>query len=293
MKRRDEVLVGIVATAALALAIIGSLFLARGGLTPGYPVHTVFPWGAGLKQGQPVMLSGVTVGYVNTVDFRRDGFLVVGLRINKRYGVPRGTTARVVPNGFFGDMMVALQPTIATDEVFAAGDTIPAGPPAMGIGDVIGLVDSIGRDIQLLTGTLRQEFVEKQGIAELRSTVVKANQLIATLGEIAANQSAELSQTQASLRRVVSAVDSATVDSTVKSFRSVAANADSLLGGLRSTTVRLDSVLARLETGRGSAGMLLNDEGMYTDVRSLLQRLDSLTTDFQKNPRKYIKLSIF
>ena len=32
MKRRDEVLVGIVATAALVLAIIGSLYLARGGI---------------------------------------------------------------------------------------------------------------------------------------------------------------------------------------------------------------------------------------------------------------------
>ena len=98
---------------------------------------------------------------------------------------------------------------------------------------------------------------------------------------------------QASLRRVVDAVDSATVDSTMRSFRAVASNAELLTGDLRGMTARLDSVLARLETGRGSAGMLLNDEGMYRDVRSLLQRLDSLTTDFQRNPRKYIKLSIF
>jgi phospholipid/cholesterol/gamma-HCH transport system substrate-binding protein len=293
MKRRDEVLVGIVATAALALAIMGSLFLARGGLTPGYPVHAVFPWGAGLKQGQPVMLSGVTVGYVNEVKFRRDGFLVVDLRIYKKFGVPLGTTARVVPNGFFGDMMVALTPSIATDDAFAQGDTIPAGPPSLQIGDVIGKVDSIGNDILRLTQALNEELIEKQGIAEIRNTVVKAKELIGTLSEVVEAQSAELSRTQASLRRVVSAIDSGQVAGAVTDFRNVAANADSLMGDLRSTTVRLDSVLARLESGRGSAGMLLNDDGMYRDVRSLLQRLDSLTTDFQKNPRKYIKLSIF
>lgn len=293
MKRRDEVLVGLVATAALAVLIMGSLFLARGGLTPGYPVHSVFTWGAGLKQGQPVMLSGVTVGYVNEVKFRRDGFLVVDMRIYKKFGVPIGTTARVVPNGFFGDMMVALTPSIATDDAFAPGDTIPAGPPALQIGDVIGKVDSIGTNLLTLTNSLRSELVEKQGIAEIRNTVVRAKELIATLSQVAEVQSAELSKTQAALRKVMSAIDSARVDSTVTDFRRVAANADSLIGDMRSTTVRLDSVLARLETGRGSAGMLLNDDGMYRDVRSLLQRLDSLTTDFQKNPRKYIKLSIF
>lgn len=293
MKRRDEVLVGMVATAALAVAIMGSLFLARGGLTPGYPVHAVFPWGAGLKQGQPVMLSGVTVGYVDEVKFRRDGFLIVDLRIYKKFGVPLGTTARVVPNGFFGDMMVALTPSIATDDAFTAGDTIPAGPPSLQISDVIGKVDSIGRDILELTRALNRELVEKQGIAEIRNTVVSAKEMIRTLSQVVAVQSEELTRTQQALRKVVSAVDSARVDSTVTDFRRVAANADSLIGDMRSTTVRLDSVLARLEDGRGSAGKLLNDDGLYRDVRSLLQRLDSLTTDFQKNPRKYIKLSIF
>ena len=56
---------------------------------------------------------------------------------------------------------------------------------------------------------------------------------------------------------------------------------------------QLNSVLAKLESGEGSAGLLLNDPGMYRDTRALLARLDSLTADFQRNPRKYINLSIF
>ena len=293
MKRRDEVLVGIVATAALALAIIGSLYLARGGLSPGYPVYSVFKWGSGLKQGQPVMLSGVTVGYVDGVEFRRDGHLIVGMRIYKQFGVPKGTTARVVPNGFFGDMMVAMQPTVPTDEAFVPGDTIPAGPPALQLSDVIARVDSIGADLQMLTTALRSEFVDKGGLTEIRRTVVSANALITMLGEVAQAQSAELTKTQEALRRIANAVDSATVDSTMRGLKDAAGNVNLLATDLRTTTTRLNGVLAKLEHGDGSAGMLLNDEGMYRDVRSLLQRLDSLTTDFQRNPRKYIKLSIF
>ena len=129
MKRRDEVLVGIVATAAVGFAVVGSLYLARGGLLPGYEVYSVYDWGAGLRQGQPVMLSGVSVGYVGDVDIRRDGKLVVQMRIYNKYQVPHGTTSKVAPNGVFGDMMVTLHPSKATDDYFVAGDTVPAGPP--------------------------------------------------------------------------------------------------------------------------------------------------------------------
>ena len=295
MKRRDEVLVGIVATIAVAVAVTGSLFLARGGLVPGYPVYSMFEWGAGLRAGQPVLLSGVTVGYVADVDIRRDGHLIVTMRINKRYQIPRTTTARVVPNGVFGDMMVAMMPVVGTvgAEDFAAGDTIPAGPPSTGVGDVLARVDSIGRDLQALTRELNREFVTERGFADLRRTVANANELIETLGRVAETQSAELTRTQESLRRVANAVDSAMVDSTVKALAGAAANVGLLATELRTTTAGLDRVLAKLEGSEGTAGMLMNDPGLYADTRALLVRLDSLAADFQRNPRKYIKLSIF
>ena len=68
MKKRDDVLVGLVIAVAIIVAIIGSLWLARGGLSKGYPLYAKFPWSAGLKQGQPVLLGGVNIGYVDEVD---------------------------------------------------------------------------------------------------------------------------------------------------------------------------------------------------------------------------------
>lgn len=293
MKRRDEVLVGIVAVVALAVAIMGSLFLARGALAPGYPVYAVFPWGAGLRAGQPVLLSGVTVGYVDDVRFRRDGFLVVAMRVDKSYQIPKSTTARVVPNGVFGDMMVAMSPGEMTLEDFAVGDTIPAGAPAVGMGDVLARVDSIGRDLQAITRAVNRELVEERGLASLRQTVNNANRLIETISQVAQAQSEELTRTQQSLQRVANAVDSSKIASTVQSMGQAADAVSALSTDLRVTTSRLNSVLQRLETTDGTAGLLMNDPGLYRDTRALLTRLDSLTADFQKNPRKYIKLSIF
>ncbi len=292
MKRRDEVLVGIVATIALALAVVGSLFLARGGLLPGYAVYGLFPWGSGLRQGQPVMLSGVAIGYIGDVDIRPTGGLVVEMRIYKQYHIPKGTVTKVVPNGFFGDMMIAMNPTDTTTEVFVAGDTI-IGTKSVGVGEVVAQVDSIAKDIRELTQALRSELIEQGGLKDIRRTVTSANALITSLGTIAEAQSAELTKTQESLRKLASSVDSASVDSTVRAIGTLAGNVSTLTADLRTTTARLNGVLAKLEGSEGSAGLLMNDPGLYKDVRSLLARLDSLTADFQKNPRKYINLTIF
>lgn len=293
MKRRDEVLVGIVATAAIGLAVIGSMFLARGGLLPGYVMYSSFDWGSGLRQGQPVMLSGVSVGYVDAVDINRSGKLLVTMRIYNKYKVPVGTTSKVAPNGVFGDMMVAMTPSVPTDDYYAAEDTVPAGAPMVGIGEVLTKVDSIGQDLQALTKALRRELVDDGGLREVRRTVNSANALIASLNRIAEQQSAELVRTQRSIQRLANSVDSAKVDQTLESFGELSRNVSQLTTDLRGTTDQLNGILRKLESGEGSAGQLLNDPGLYRDVRGLVQRLDSLTTDFQRNPRKYINLTIF
>ena len=73
MRQRDAVLVGLVTAVAILVLVFGTVYLIRGGLSSGYPLYSRFRWGAGVKQGQPVLLSGVSVGYVDNVE------LVVGI----------------------------------------------------------------------------------------------------------------------------------------------------------------------------------------------------------------------
>lgn len=293
MKRRDEVLVGITATIAIIALVIGSLWLARGGLQQGYPLFAKFTWGAGLKQGQPVLLAGVNVGYVESVELRADGILIVKMRVRKNYHVPLGTTATIEPNGFFGDQLVALHPTQPNPRTFEPNDTLLSGRPTPQIGDVLARLDTVMGHISVLSKGLRTELVDNQGLADLHKTVTAASTLIAQLGEVARRQSDELSRTQAAMRRAVGAIDSSRIDSTLRSFSGAATNVSALTNDLRETTGKLDATLAKLNDGNGTASKLLNDPTLYSDVRSLVTRLDSLTADFKKNPRKYIKLSIF
>jgi phospholipid/cholesterol/gamma-HCH transport system substrate-binding protein len=66
-----------------------------------------------------------------------------------------------------------------------------------------------------------------------------------------------------------------------------------LTGDLRQTTTHMNSLLAKLDNGQGTAGKLLTDTLLYQDLRNVVGRVDSLTADFKKNPKKYINLRIF
>lgn len=293
MRRRDEILVGLLTTVAVAVLIAGTLWLIRGGLQRGYPLYAKFAWGAGLKQGQPVLFSGVNVGYVDRVDLLDDGGLVTTLRIYKRQRVPTGTTATIVPNGIFGDVAIALRAAAPTSERMSPGDTIPSAEGSVGLTGVFSRVDSVGQSLMDLTTALRTELVEKEAIAEIRNSARSANTMFRSMQRVIEEQAAELARTQSALRRMASAVDSAQVDSAVRDLRAAAAKTSQMVEDLRLTSARLGSLITKADSGSGTAARLLNDSTLYVDMRRLVRQLDSLVADIKADPRKYIKFSIF
>lgn len=293
MKRRDEVAVGILLTVSLIVLLTGTVWLVRGGLRGGYPLFVQFPWGQSLKQGQPVLLAGVTVGYVSNVELNPTGLLDVDLKIRREYKVPRSSVAEVIPIGIFGDVAVALKPVGPSPISFNAGDTIPGRMSSGGLDALQARADTITRTIDRVTRSFESEFVQAGGVRDMRHAMASMSQLVTQMQAIASEQNRSLSATMASFRRASNAIDSAQISETVTSFRSAAANIDSLTQRLSSNTTQLQAILARLERGEGTAGKFLTDTLLYRDARNLLTRVDSLVTDLQRNPKKYINLRVF
>jgi phospholipid/cholesterol/gamma-HCH transport system substrate-binding protein len=292
-KRRDELLVGLLLLVAIVLALGGTIWIARGGLSKGYAMHARFPWGAGLKQGQPVLLAGVQVGFVEQVALVPDGTLDVTLQVQDQYRIPEGTTASVQANGIFGDMLIALTPVKGVEGKMAPGDTIPTGAGSPGVGQLLEKGDSIALNVRALTDEARTQFVDSGGVREVRQTVADLTKLVAQLSAVAAEQSRQLTLTQSQLRKTLSSVDSAKVDSTLVNLRATSASFEQLARDFKETNAQVQSLVQKVNTGPGTAGKLMNDPAVYARVDTLLARLDSLAIDLKKNPRKYINLKIF
>jgi len=293
MKRRDEFLVGIFTTLAVIITVLGSIWFVRGALAAGYPLYARFAWGAGIKQGAPVWLVGVTVGYVDRVDLDPRGTLLIGMRIEDAYRVPQGSVATIVPNGFFGDQAVALTPARPNEASYSEGDTIPSGTGVSGIAVLTARADTLSLALSAVLTGLRAELVDSGGIAEMRRAMTSANRMFAQFTEVARTQSGELDRTLATLRSRVAAVDSAQIDSTVRAFHATSASLALFTSELGSAATQLRGIMAKADSGPGSLAQVLNDPGLHNDTRRLLARIDSLLIDFKRNPRRYIGFSIF
>jgi phospholipid/cholesterol/gamma-HCH transport system substrate-binding protein len=70
-------------------------------------------------------------------------------------------------------------------------------------------------------------------------------------------------------------------------------NDPQLYDNLTATTARLDTIMLKLNNSSGSMGLLVNDTALYVEVTNLLSRLNNLVADIEKNPRKYLKFSVF
>lgn len=315
-KQRDEVVVGIFTLICVVVAIAGTLWLARRGFSKSYPEYTRFAWGQNVKPGQPVNLAGVQVGFVDAVDLDETGYLNVRLSIDRNRRIPQGTTATVANEGFFGDKSIALTPCTASpppitadtsaptttqaltstcrfNGFMTAGDTIPAGRAAPSMDALLLRVDSVSGALSDVAKTVKIEFVQEGGIQSLRKTIASTNTLVQQLNTVAAEQSRGLTLTMNALRSRVGAIDSLSLDSTVRNMQSTTRNLATLTSNLDSTTRKLNMVMTQLQTGNGTAAKFLNDPGVYNNLHELLGRMDSLMTDIKAHPKRYINVKVF
>ena len=292
-KRQDAVLSGLVLAIALVLGIGGTIWIARGGLARNYTMYARFPWGAGLKAGQPVLLAGVRIGSVDRVVLDPLGTIVVNLTIQQEYKIPKGSTATVQASGIFGDQLIAVQPVLGERAFMPANDTIPVGKGSPGTAELLSKGDSIAGDVRAITGKTRAEFVDGGGIAEIRVLMADVTKLVAQLSKVTAVQSAQLTVTQQSLRNAIASIDSAKVDSTLTNVRATTASFEQLSRDLKETNAQVQKVMDKVNSGNGTVGKFMNDGAVYARLDTLLARVDSVTAEFKKNPRKFINLKIF
>jgi phospholipid/cholesterol/gamma-HCH transport system substrate-binding protein len=256
-------------------------------------MYARFPWGAGLKPGQPVLLAGVQVGYVDHVELIPDGTIAVTLEVQQTHRIPGGSTATVQANGIFGDMLIAITPVTGSRSYLPPGDTIPVGKGSPGTAELLAKGDAIAGDVKALTGETRAQLVDGGGIKDLRATVAQLSRLATQLSAVATEQSRQLTATQAQLRKTLAGADSAKVDAVVGNLEAATKELAALSRELQTTNAQVQGALTKATSGPGTVGRFMNDPAVYARVDTMLLRVDSLLQDFKKNPRRYINLSIF
>jgi phospholipid/cholesterol/gamma-HCH transport system substrate-binding protein len=136
------VLVGLAALAWLSFSVGGVESLRAGGLQ----LSATFDEIGGLKKRAQVVIGGVRVGQVKSIDLADDFRARVTLDVDAKLGLPADTSASILTSGVLGDQYIALEPG-GEPELLRSGEQIQFTQSAVILERLIGkLIQNIGGD---------------------------------------------------------------------------------------------------------------------------------------------------
>ena len=286
-RNRNVTAIGALVITASALFVWGFFYLLGDPvLSGGTDVVVVLENGVGLKRGDVVQLQGVAVGTVRSVELVPPRRVSVLLRLEDGLRLPADT--RVIVRGdVFGAHTVDLMPGSAM-VMLEPGDTI-RGVASVPLPQLASELSEQARSILTNTDSL----LSRNTVAELRAT---ASVLPATAHEMRA-AFAELHMAAAALRRTSEEFQTARTGASInrtlgelegsaQAFNRAAVTLDRSLGSMA-------SVMAKIDTGEGTLGRLVNDTTLYHDLHDVVREMRALAVDIRANPKRYVNIRVF
>jgi phospholipid/cholesterol/gamma-HCH transport system substrate-binding protein len=285
VKYSREVAVGTIVLIAVAIFIFGTMWLSGKSLSPGDDfVQVQFENAAGLKEGSPVRVSGVPVGRVERMEFRGYGDVRTWLSLPDRVTPKADATAEIVSVSLVGDYAIDFMPgtsatPLADDAVIRGGRETNFMDQAVGLG---------ARADTVLLGL--QEFTSAEMAENLQVTLASMQQTLDALAASVPVTTRQANETMASLERLsdqlAGTLGSPAFQNTVTNLDSLSGNANAATAQLGTTLRSLDTLLATVNSGRGTLGLLATDSTLYWNLVGASGQLDSLIADLKQHPGK-------
>jgi len=298
--------VGILVSIAIA-AILYSSF-SGGGVSifaPRDNLVVYFQSVNGLLKGASVRLSGVEVGNVESITFvNLDPQRRLEVKLNVRESVWELITVdskvQLGTIGLLGDKYLEIfpgtpgLPVVEPGAILSLKEETGIDAMAQKAPEITGSIDTLLSNLKTVSGKIAagEGSVGKMitDTALYENLVNVLDRTTKVLAEIQRNQKEILSKLGSTLDNTTNIT--AKMDTGDGSLGQIV-NDKRLYENAANSAQRLDSILAKIDRGQGSAGALVNDAELYEEIRNLVVRINNLVADIEKNPRKYFKFSVF
>ena len=282
---KQEVGVGAFVLVGVAVVLVGLFWLTgRSIRTSGISIDVMFESVAGLKQGDPVLVSGVKKGRVASVSLERVKSVRVRLEVSKDVSPHIDASAAVGSMDLFGAKFIDYNPG-AREEMLAKGRVI-TGTNAPDITDVAQGVATRANELMENAANIVSDRLGE----DIHNTLVMTQRAMSTLSGMPDGPFVkQTTRTLQATEKVMQRVDSMLGSGTGASIDSVSRNLARLTDRLSHTTTQLDTLLTRMNRGEGTLGKMASDSMMYRNLTDLSRALTELLTDLKEHPDKYMQ----
>jgi len=285
---KQEIGVGALVLMGLAVFTVGLFWLTgRSIKSTGVKADVVFSNVSGLKQGDPVMVSGVKKGRVQSVKLQRVGRVEVVLELASDVKPRVDASASVGSTDFFGARFVDFSPGDDQKPYLQDGHAIVGTTPPALMDVATGVATRANELIGNASGIVNQQLAE-----DIHNTLVATQRGLNVLTEAGSGSMIrQTTATLASVERVMARID--TILGNGKRIDSLGANITDLTNELSHATASLNGLLAKVNKGEGTLGRLASDSTLYNDLHKTLNALTDLLTDLKERPGRYVHVKVF
>lgn len=309
MKIKNETKVGILAAFAIALLIIGYNFLKGNSIfSSETTLFARYTRVDGLTVSKPVLINGYQIGRVAKLQLEPGGTILATLSINSKYDIPENSVARLEGTDLLGSKAIVMSlgnsKKIAEDG-FTLNANVEKGlmeqvqPVQKKAELIVGKMDSILSSVNSILNPNFQKNVDKSfnsiagTLASLETTSKKVDGLVgsesARIEAIFKNVegiTANLNNNNKKISDILTNINTVTDKFAAANFKQTLDNANNAIADLQ-------GVISGIKDGKGSLGLLLNDDKMYNNLNSASKNLDELMIDLKANPKRYVHFSVF
>jgi phospholipid/cholesterol/gamma-HCH transport system substrate-binding protein len=329
MTRRNEVIVGLVVIAGIALLVFGTMWLQ--GIRLGAEEQVVqarFREVGQLLNGSAVKFRGVPIGRVRSIELERTGAaVIVTMSIDGEVRLPEDPVVILAPESMFGDWQAEIAPRATFPHYQYAEAPDPAVLPGYSLPDMSRLTavaDEIARNMASISARFELAFTDQTAI-NIREAIENIQEVSEQLAGLVSKQQVAIEEVAANLEstseaagraaatmerafaEVETAIGGGRLTGIMQNVERTSARTDSLTAllvaashDLRATARTADSafrqvggIAAAVERGEGTLGRLLQDTSLYVSLVETNLEVQTLLRDIRRNPRRYINLTIF
>ncbi|KFF05585.1 MlaD family protein [Flavobacterium reichenbachii] len=301
MKITREIKTAILVIASILLFIWGYSFLKGKDLFTNYKTLFVeYDNVEDLSASAPVTLNGLAIGKVSKITINEvTGKLLVELQLKTDFPISKTSKAALYSPSLIGGKQIKIVPNLADKDLAEEGQALT---PAV----ELGLTESLGGKIEPIEQKLEKMLVnidvlvtglnnvlDKKGQEDIKKTLAELSQTMEQFHRASGTLNTILDGNKAQLNSAVTNLNKMSGNFAAISDSLKRANLGKTVRSLNQTLAKVDGLMTNLNSGKGTAGKLLNDDALYNNLAKTSKELELLLQDVRLYPTRYVNVSLF
>ncbi len=276
--------------------------------------YSIYKDVTGLEKSNPVLINGLEIGRVRDMRFTSPGAtdVIVEILIKTPVDIPVNSISRIYSSSILGSKAIEIK-LGNSNELAQPGDTLISQTEES-------IKEAVSRELQPLklkaenlmnsidtVMTMLESLFDKTNRGNFGKSVEHIANSFENLENTTASLDTLMNSQKVRIAEILENIESISLSlrANQDNFNNIMSNFSDLSDTLAKMQVtetlasankamnEFSEIAAGINNGEGSLGMLVKDDSLYIHLQKSARDLNLLLEDIRKNPKKYVKVSVF